>query len=46
MKLTKEELFIESLYKFAEEQLKKVYKLKKVNRDKILQVANISLPIP
>lgn len=44
MKLTKEELFIESLYKFAEEQLKKVYKLKKVNRDKILQeIANILL---
>lgn len=42
--MTKEELFIESLYKFAEEQLKKVYKLKKVNRDKILQeIANILL---
>ena len=44
MKLTREELFIESLYKLAEEQLKKIYKLKRVNRDKILQeVANILL---
>lgn len=44
MKLTKEELFIESLYNLAEKQLKKIYKIKKVNRDKILQeVANILL---
>lgn len=44
MKLTKEELFIESLYKSAEVQLKKIYRFKKVNRDKILQeVANVLL---
>ncbi|NLK24534.1 MAG: minor capsid protein [Clostridiales bacterium] len=42
--MTKEELFIESLYNLAEKQLKKIYKIKKVNRDKILQeVANILL---
>lgn len=42
--MTKEELFIESLYKLAGKQLKKIYKLKKVNRDVILQeVANILL---
>lgn len=44
MILTKEELFIESLYKLAEKQLKKIYRLKKVNRNAILQeVANILL---
>lgn len=44
MKLTKEELFIESLYKFAEKELRKIYKFKRVDRDKILQeVANILL---
>lgn len=44
MKLTKEELFIESLYKFAEKQLKKIYKLKRINRDTMLQeIANILL---
>lgn len=44
MKLTKEELFIESLYKLAEKQLKKIYKHKKLNRDILLQeVANILL---
>lgn len=44
MKMTKEELFIESLYKLAEKQLKKIYKHKKLNRDILLQeVANILL---
>lgn len=44
MKLTKEELFIESLYKFAEKKLKIIYKFKRANRDKILQeIANILL---
>lgn len=44
MKLTKEELFVESLYKLAEKQLKKVYRYKKINRDIVLQeVANILL---
>lgn len=44
MKLTKEELFIEGLYKLAEKQLKNIYKLKRVNRDRILQeVANVLL---
>lgn len=44
MKLTKEELFIESLYKLAGKQLKKIYKNKKLNRDIILQeIANILL---
>lgn len=44
MKLTKEELFVESLYKFAERELKKIYKLKRINMDAILQeVANILL---
>lgn len=44
MKLTKEELFIESLYKLAEKQLKKIYKHKRLNRDMLLQeVANILL---
>lgn len=44
MKLTKEELFIESLYKLAEKQLKKIYRYKRLNRDVILQeVANILL---
>lgn len=44
MKMTKEELFIESLYKLAEKQLKKIYKHKKLNRDMLLQeVANILL---
>ena len=44
MKLTKEELFIESLYKLAGKQLKKIYKYKRLNRDVILQeVANILL---
>lgn len=42
--MTKEELFIESLYKLAEKQLKKIYKHKKLNRDMLLQeVANILL---
>lgn len=42
--MTKEEQFIESLFKQAEKQLKKIYKLQKINRDKILQeVANILL---
>ena len=42
--MTKEELFIESLYKFAEKELRKIYKFKRVDRDKILQeVANILL---
>lgn len=42
--MTKEELFIENLYILAEEQLKKIYKIKRSNRDKILQeVANILL---
>ncbi|MDU1279207.1 MAG: minor capsid protein [Clostridium sp.] len=42
--MTKEELFIESLYKLAEKQLKKIYKHKKLNRDILLQeVANILL---
>nr|DAY56932.1 MAG TPA: minor capsid protein [Caudoviricetes sp.] len=42
--MTKEELFIESLYKLAEKQLKKIYKHKKLNRDVLLQeVANILL---
>lgn len=44
MKLTKEELFIESLYKLAGRQLKKIYKHKRLNRDVLLQeVANILL---
>lgn len=44
MKLTKEELFFENLYKQAEKQLMKIYKLQKINRDRILQeVANILL---
>lgn len=44
MKLTKEELFIESLYKLAEKQLKKIYRHKKLNRDVLLQeVANVLL---
>lgn len=44
MKLTKEELFIESLYKLAGKQLKKIYKNKRLNRDVILQeIANILL---
>lgn len=44
MKLTKEELFIESLYKLAGKQLKKIYKHKRINRDVLLQeVANILL---
>jgi len=42
--MTKEELFIEGLYILAEDQLKKIYKIKRVNRDIILQeVANILL---
>ena len=42
--MTKEELFIESLYKLAEAQLKNIYKLKRSNRDVLLQeVANILL---
>lgn len=42
--MTKEELFIESLYKLAEKQLKKIYKHKRLNRDVLLQeVANILL---
>ncbi|MDU5109770.1 MAG: minor capsid protein [Clostridium sp.] len=42
--MTKEELFIESLYKFAGKQLKKIYKHKRLNRDVLLQeVANILL---
>lgn len=42
--MTKEELFIESLYKLAEKQVKKIYRYKKLNRDVILQeVANILL---
>lgn len=42
--MTKEELFIESLYKLAEKPLKKIYKHKKLNRDVLLQeVANILL---
>lgn len=44
MKLTKEELFVVSLYKLAGKQLKKIYKLKKNDKDKLLQeVANILL---
>lgn len=44
MKLTKEEKFIESLYKLAEKQLQKIYKFKRVSRDAILQeIANILL---
>lgn len=44
MKLTKEEKFIVSLYKLAEDQLKNIYIIKRINRDKILQeVANILL---
>ena len=44
MKLTKEELVIESLYKLAGKQLKKIYKNKRLNRDVILQeIANILL---
>lgn len=44
MKLTKEELFIESLYKLAGKQLKKIYRNKRLNRDVILQeIANILL---
>lgn len=44
MKLTKEELFIESLYKLAEKKLKKIYRYKRLNRDVLLQeVANILL---
>lgn len=42
--MTKEELFIESLYKLAEKQLKIIYRHKKLNRDMLLQeVANILL---
>lgn len=42
--MNKEELFIESLYKLAEKQLKKIYKHKKLNRDMLLQeIANILL---
>lgn len=42
--MTKEELFIESLYKLAEKQLKKIYINKRLNRDMLLQeVANILL---
>lgn len=42
--MTKEELFIESLYKLAGKQLKKIYKNKRLNRDVILQeIANILL---
>lgn len=42
--MTKEELFIESLYRLAEKQLKKIYKHKRLNRDMLLQeVANILL---
>lgn len=42
--MTKEELFIESLYKLAEKQLKKIYINKRLNRDVLLQeVANILL---
>lgn len=42
--MTKEELFIESLYKLAEKQLKIIYKHKRFNRDVLLQeVANILL---
>lgn len=42
--MTKEELFIESLYKLAEKKLKKIYRNKRLNRDVILQeVANILL---
>lgn len=42
--MTKEELFVESLYKLAGKQLKKIYKHKRLNRDVILQeVANILL---
>lgn len=42
--MTKEELFIESLYRLAEKQLKKIYKHKRLNRDVLLQeVANILL---
>lgn len=44
MNMTKEELFIESLYKLAEKELKKIYRYKKLNRDVILQeIANILL---
>ena len=44
MKLTKEEKFIESLYKLAEKQLKIIYRHKRLNRDVLLQeVANILL---
>lgn len=44
MKLTKEEKFIESLYKLAEKQLQKIYKFKRVSRDAILQeIANVLL---
>lgn len=42
--MTKEELFIESLYKLAEKQLKKIYKYKRLNRDVVLQeIANVLL---
>lgn len=42
--MTDEELFIESLYKLAEKQLKKIYRNKRLNRDMLLQeVANILL---
>lgn len=42
--MTKEELFIESLYNLAEKQLKKMYKLKISNRNALLQeMANILL---
>lgn len=44
MKLTKEELFIESLYKLADKKLKKIYRYKRLDRNVILQeVANILL---
>lgn len=42
--MNKEELFIESLYKLAEKQLKNIYKHKRLNRDMLLQeIANILL---
>lgn len=44
MRMTREELFVEGLYKLAEKQLRKIYKLKRVNREAILQeIANILL---
>lgn len=42
--MTKEELFIDSLYKLAEKEVKKIYRHKKLNRDVILQeIANVLL---